>query len=553
MKKNVAFVVSAAMAFSMFASAAMADSAKTTADFKDLAGIDAGLKAKIETLLSNGVFEGVSNDSFGISQNMTRAQFAKVASIVFGLKVDSSIQTSSFSDVQASDPANGWAIPYIEAAKKAGLIDGMTDTHFAPGDNVTVGQLDTVFLKGLGKKVDTSVSPWYADAVKQATELGIHPSGKDGEVSATRADLVVGAYGSLPKQPAPEPKPEQQNQDKVSVASVSSQGDQNVLVNLDKPVDTSKAIFTISKDGKLLPVTTSWSADKKSATLTLSSDDKLTSGSYVVSLGGIDSSAIGTASQTLTIGTISDKVGDYSYTVPESYTLSSVIDNGATSGATGTNGYVTKSEAENPAFSKLAKEIKITVKNASGDEVATPALIESITSLNPSIVKAAVSSNRAYIIGDKTGTTNVTFIYKTIGGDRKTMTVPVTVKNEAVTAQKIEAKDQSFSAYVSVTNGVYSGRFNAYEKMDMIVTDNFGTEYKQREIQGYNFTLGVYFNVNDITGDAAKGDVGTVTVDAAGNVHIAGNVTSFTLNARIYNGAEAAAGVYVRVGQPDNE
>ncbi|KIL39650.1 hypothetical protein SD70_18565 [Gordoniibacillus kamchatkensis] len=149
---------------------------------------------KIDALLAEGVMEGVSADTFGIQQNMTRAQFAKVLDLSSGVRVDMNVTASSFTDVKADDPANGWSIPYVEAAKKVGLIDGMTDTTFAPGDNVTVGQLATALLKSVGKKPDLSGSPWYAKAVQDAKQLGLIAADADGAAAATRADLVVGGY-----------------------------------------------------------------------------------------------------------------------------------------------------------------------------------------------------------------------------------------------------------------------------------------------------------------------------------------------------------------------
>lgn len=185
---------------------------KTSADFKDLAGVDAALKAKIDALLAKGVFEGVSDDSFGIDGNMTRAQMAKVLTLIYGVNIDNSVRASSFTDVKADSEANGWAIPYIEAAKKAGLIDGIGGNAFAPSDNATLGQFATALVKGLGKKVDVSGSPWYSDAVKQAIENKILPEGSSGDKLATRADLVVGAYGGQQvyeeiKQSTPTPTP----------------------------------------------------------------------------------------------------------------------------------------------------------------------------------------------------------------------------------------------------------------------------------------------------------------------------------------------------------
>jgi hypothetical protein len=306
MKKSLKVLASAAMAFSVFSSVAMADSAatttstststtatKTSKDFKDLAGQDAALLAKIDALLAKGVFEGVSNDTFGIDQNMTRAQFAKVLDLIYGINVDMNVKTSSFTDVKADDAANGWAIPYVEAAKKAGLIDGMTDTTFAPGDNVTLGQFATALVKGLGKKVDVTGTPWYADAIKQAVELKILPEGTDGSKVATRADLVVGAYGAQQAY-ADLNKPAQ-----VSIASVKATGVKTVQVTLDRDVDTSKATLTLTKGTVTVATTTSWSDDKKSATLSLT-DTKLSAGDYTVTLGGLDASAIKTATATFT-------------------------------------------------------------------------------------------------------------------------------------------------------------------------------------------------------------------------------------------------------------
>jgi hypothetical protein len=539
MNKSLTLIASAAVALSMFTTAAKADTMKTTADYKDLTDIDTTMKAKIDTLLSKGIFEGVASDSFGISQTMTRAQFAKVAALVFGLQVDNTIKTSSFSDVYASDSANGWAIPYIEAAKKAGLIDGMTDNTFAPEQNVTIGQLDTVLIKGLGKSVNVSTVPWYSDAVKQATALNIHPANKSGDAAADRADLVTGAYGSW------QAVQSHKAQTQVSVSAVSASGDQTVLVTLDKSVDTSKASLSLSKDGTIIPTTLAWSGGNSSAALNLQADTKLTNGTYTVTLGGLDSSAIRTATGTFTIGTTSAS-GNINYTITGSYDLSNAIDSGLTSSATGTNGYATKAEAEDPLLSKFAKEVKFTATVNSGEEVALPGIIQSITSSNPSVVKAAVSSDhKGYILGNKAGTATVNMIYSPSNGENKQMSIQVQVKTDTVTANLIEARKSSFNQFMSVTSGVYSSQFNAYEQMDLKVTDNYGTEYEQNAIRQYNFALGIVFNPQDVVGDANAGAVGTVTVDLDGTVHITGNVTRFTLAAILFNGNRVYSDIIV--------
>ncbi|SFT23773.1 S-layer homology domain-containing protein [Paenibacillus sp. BC26] len=195
MKKKVSKWVILPLAVSLLVPSLVAQAAtKTSADFTDLKDLDAATKAKLDALLAKGIFEGTGSDNFGITDAMNRAQFAKVAALIFGLKVDTSLKSSSFSDVGGTDGTNGWAIPYIEAAKKAGLMNGVGDDKFAPNGTTNMGQLATVFVRGLGGKVDVTKTPWYSDALKQAIDLKLIDAGVDGSKIATRADLVVGAY-----------------------------------------------------------------------------------------------------------------------------------------------------------------------------------------------------------------------------------------------------------------------------------------------------------------------------------------------------------------------
>jgi hypothetical protein len=479
MKKTLTLLATAAMAFSVFATAAVA-ATKTTSDYKDLASADASLKGKVDALLAKGVFEGVSDDTFGITQNMTRAQFAKVASLVFGINVDTSVQSSSFTDVSASDPANGWAIPYIEAAKKAGLLEGMTATTFAPGDSVTVGQLDTVLVRGLGKKVDTTGTPWYSDAVKQATALGIHSDGKSGDAVAVRSDLVIGAYGSLEAAQPP-------------------------------------------KDQEPAPGTTT-----PTTPTTPSTGD-------------------GTTTPTAPVGTVSVKAGDLTYTLQESYEIGNVIEGGQTAAAKGTSGNVTEAVAKDPTLSMLAKELEIKVQTESGDEVAAPGLIQSLTSSNTnSVITGVAADHKGYILGNEDGNATVSIVFRAYNGEVKTMNVSVVVKNATVSAQTIEARKTSLQTTQTVSGSVYSAQFNAYELTDMIITDNFGTEYEKEEIQQYNFALNTVFFTTDVAGNSADGALGSVTIDADGTVHVTGNVTSFNLAAVVPNGNRTDAYVNVR-------
>ncbi|MDQ0871912.1 hypothetical protein QFZ77_000571 [Paenibacillus sp. V4I3] len=519
---KLTMIATAAMAFSLFTSAALSlpasAAAKTSADFTDLAGSDAALKAKIDAMIAAGIFEGVSDNTFGITQNMTRAQFAKVATLIYNITVDPAVKVSSFSDVNANDAANGWAIPYIEAAKKAGLIDGVTDTTFVPGDSVTTAQLDTVLLKGLGKKISMTGSPWYADAVKQATELGIHPISKSGDQPANRADLVLSSYTA------------QQvfgDQTRISITKTqaSSSDNKKVQVTFNKKVDVSKATLTLKNGSTVVPTTTEWASDGQSVTLTATL--ALAAGDYTVTLGGLDASTVQTTTGSFSV--TAPSAGNIS--INGTYTLASVLDSGLTDAATGSNGLVNKITAEDPTLSKLAKEIEIKVTSASGDPIAIPGVVQSVHSSDSSIAKVGLTSDHhAYVLGNKPGTADISVLVQIGNGEAKQLHVTVTVKNDAITAKEIKAGQTSIDKTVmTVTGGVYS--FNAYSAMDLTITDNYGITYKTADIKGYNFALGTLFITNDIKGNAAVGAVGTVSIDPDGTVRVTGNVTSFELTA----------------------
>ncbi|MFD0590172.1 S-layer homology domain-containing protein [Paenibacillus sp. GCM10027627] len=206
-KKWFALALSAFLLVGSIIPFAYAEGGKTSADFTDLKDLDAATKAKFDALISAGVFDGVSEGTFGLKEEMNRAQFAKVAALIFGLNVDSSLKTSSFADVLANDAANGYALPYIEAVKKAGITDGTGAGTFNPAGKVTKEQLAAFLVKGLGKKEDaqnnpgvndSTVSDWAKGYVALSLQMKLLSNGTDGKFggtgNATRDLLIQPSY-----------------------------------------------------------------------------------------------------------------------------------------------------------------------------------------------------------------------------------------------------------------------------------------------------------------------------------------------------------------------
>lgn len=178
----------------------------TNADFTNLKDLDAvNSNDKLKNLndrISAGAFIGAKDDV------MNRAQFAKVAALTLNLPLDANLQTSSFSDVKADNPVNGYALPYIEAIKKAGIIDGTVKGEFNPGGVISREELANIFARmwdiqrGPNNVLDFSRA--YIDFVIECRLLGnreeiINPGAKKPDISLAEGTNITlsGNFGKV--------------------------------------------------------------------------------------------------------------------------------------------------------------------------------------------------------------------------------------------------------------------------------------------------------------------------------------------------------------------
>ncbi len=150
----------------------------------------------IMDLYSAGIINGESETLFVPDGNITRAEFTKIATLIFELPIAET--TSKFSDVAEDD----WYAPYVSTALDAGIINGTTETAFSPNDNITREQIAAIVGRYLGASSQAAVS--YSDAaaiedyalpyVAALSERGIL-TGSDGMFNpkspATRAEAAA--------------------------------------------------------------------------------------------------------------------------------------------------------------------------------------------------------------------------------------------------------------------------------------------------------------------------------------------------------------------------
>ncbi|WP_261131731.1 S-layer homology domain-containing protein [Bacillus sp. Marseille-Q3570] len=126
--------------------------------------------------------------------NISRAEVA--ALLVRSLDLESTEAGKTFSDV----PEGFWGYEEIQIASSLGIVNGVTDTEFAPNKFITREQLAAMIVRAFGETVDFSGEPmtfsdvknnWAKEYIDQASSVGII-NGYDGKFfpkdTATRAE-----------------------------------------------------------------------------------------------------------------------------------------------------------------------------------------------------------------------------------------------------------------------------------------------------------------------------------------------------------------------------
>jgi hypothetical protein len=153
-------------------------------------------------VVSEGLFNGVSETDFAPNAPMTRAMFATV---LVRYAKGTAAGSASFGDV----PAGQWYTDGVLWAAESGIVSGIGGGLFDPNGNITREQLAVMlynYAKFAGLDVDdladleafgdgADISGWAADALKWAVASGLI-TGKPGDLldpqgSATRAEVAT--------------------------------------------------------------------------------------------------------------------------------------------------------------------------------------------------------------------------------------------------------------------------------------------------------------------------------------------------------------------------
>ncbi|GGA16237.1 hypothetical protein GCM10008018_71060 [Paenibacillus marchantiophytorum] len=172
--------------------------------FSDLVGHWA--KTDVMLMVDKSIVEGMDDDRFVPDMNVTRAQFATLISKALDLKSDA-VQMP-FSDVAVGS----WYENTVKKVYAAGLINGISDSEFAPEKNITREEMAAMLIRakshGTGMSIEYmpvssstpfndehEISDWAKKVVQLAVDSGLM-NGRTAEgfapqEQATRAEAVV--------------------------------------------------------------------------------------------------------------------------------------------------------------------------------------------------------------------------------------------------------------------------------------------------------------------------------------------------------------------------
>ena len=135
-----------------------------------------------------GIITGYEDGSLRPENNITRMEFVTMALRLMGYySTDVSYTAKAVFEDVTSDL---WGAGYINLSHELGLVDGYTETTFAPQDNVTINQAAKVLICILGYKTVAELDGYPNGYVSTGTDLSLFNDVGAGEVPATRDDVA---------------------------------------------------------------------------------------------------------------------------------------------------------------------------------------------------------------------------------------------------------------------------------------------------------------------------------------------------------------------------
>ncbi|WP_096203091.1 S-layer homology domain-containing protein [Bacillus sp. FJAT-45350] len=297
-RKFLATSLSAAMVATVAAPLAVPTTTEAASKFPDVAS-NAYYADAVEYLVNKGVIEGMPNGTFAPNEGVTRAQAAKMLAEALELEV-STTATLGFSDTKN----DAWYAPYVAALVEEGIIEGLPDGTFAPNATITRAQLAKMVVEAYELEqdataiipfTDTVAGAWYEDYVNTLFSLGVVNGMTDTTfapgATVTRAQSAVFLHRTL------EPT------ERVDVPRDEPVYTSPTIVSVDAAVNANKTVLVTGDAALLDEVTVEiFEVDVEEALVTAEvevqndsfefTSEELANGNYVVVVSAEDVDAV---------------------------------------------------------------------------------------------------------------------------------------------------------------------------------------------------------------------------------------------------------------------
>ncbi len=153
----------------------------------------------IADLYAMGIVSGYDATHYGPDNQITRAEFTKIAINSFDINVGSGGGVMPFKDVKSED----WFAKFVQAAYVWNIVGGYSDGTFRPNEPINRAEALRILLDAAEISTDTDYvadfpdvkdGDWYAAYVNAAAEMGVISGYKDGTFgpgnNLTRAEVA---------------------------------------------------------------------------------------------------------------------------------------------------------------------------------------------------------------------------------------------------------------------------------------------------------------------------------------------------------------------------
>ena len=177
---------------------------KKSGEFTDLEDVK-WAKEAIETLREKGIVSGKEKGIFAPNDSLTREEFVTMAVRAIGLQTKG--ENAYFDDVSEGD----WCYPYVSAAFNNKIINGISETSFGKGKNITRQDMAVIVHRAAKGRVSlfygremvdfadaNNISEYAKAAIEELYKTGAVNGSDDGYFyplnTATRAEAAIIIY-----------------------------------------------------------------------------------------------------------------------------------------------------------------------------------------------------------------------------------------------------------------------------------------------------------------------------------------------------------------------